>query len=224
MAAVIGLSAIFFLQDPFMDVRALTIQPQVPAGLLGVLTAPLVHGSLGHLAANCVAVLILGTLAGTVFPRATLRALPVIWLGSGLGTWLIATGGFHLGASGVLHGLAFLIATLALLRRDRASIAAALIALFFFGGMLVTILPHEMGVSWEYHLSGAVVGLLCAFVWRRADPLPPPRRYSWDEEAEAMERSDADLELPRPESVPVLWQREEADAVVLPFRPAPPPG
>ncbi len=227
MAVVIVLSAIFFLQGQLPDVRPFTIQPQVYAGLLGVLTAPLLHGSLGHLAANCVGVLILGTLAGTVFPRATLRAMPVLWIGSGLGTWLIATGGYHLGASGVLHGLAFLISTLALLRRDRASIAAALIALFFFGGMLVTILPHEMGVSWEYHLSGAVAGLLCAFLWRRADPLPPPRRYSWDEEAELPDgrgHGDADLELPRPDAVPVLWQREESGAVVLPFRPPTPPG
>ena len=54
-----------------------------------MLTAPLLHGSVGHLGANGVALLMLGTLAGTVFPRATLRALPLLWLGSGLGTWLI---------------------------------------------------------------------------------------------------------------------------------------
>jgi hypothetical protein len=40
-------------------------------GLLGVLTAPLLHGSAAHLAANAVALLILGTLAGSVYPRAT---------------------------------------------------------------------------------------------------------------------------------------------------------
>ena len=219
MATVIVLGLVFFAQGQFDDVRAFTIQPQNPAALLGILTAPLLHGSIGHLAANALSVLILGTLAGTVFPRATLRALPLIWLGSGLGTWLIGTGGFHLGASGVTHGLGFLVFTLGVLRRDRPAIAAALIAFFFFGGMLMTVLPQELGVSWEYHLSGAVSGLIAGLIWRRADPAPPRRRYSWEDEAETVVDADADLELPGPEQVPVLWQRQPpATGVVLPFR------
>ena len=97
MAVVVALGAVFFAQ-PFLPVAALSVQPQVPAGLVGVLTAPLLHGSIGHLAANAFAILTLGALAGTVFPRATLRALPILWLVSGFGTWLIGTGGVHLGA------------------------------------------------------------------------------------------------------------------------------
>lgn len=224
MASVVVLWLVFFLQGFSPDVRAFSIQPQVRSGLLGILTAPLLHGSSGHLAANGLSVLILGTLAGTVFPLATLRALPLIWIGSGLGTWLIATGGFHLGASGVTHGLGFLIFTLGILRRDRPAIAAALIAFFFFGGMVVSVLPHELGVSWEYHLSGALFGLLAGIVWRRADPPPPRRRYSWEDEPEPPAEADASLEPPRPEEVPVLWHREESSGVILPFRrPSQPP-
>lgn len=220
MVAVVVLGAVFFAQQALPDLRMFALQPQVPAGLLGVLTAPLLHGSIGHLAANSLSVLILGTLAGTVFPRAAIRALPLIWLGSGLGTWLIATGGFHLGASGVTHGLGFLVFTLGLLRRDRPAIAAALIAFFFFGGMLMSVLPFELGVSWEYHLSGAVVGVLAGILWRRADPVPPRRRYSWEDEAEP--EPEETLELPSPSEVPVIWHRPPAppapSGVVLPFR------
>ncbi len=221
MAAVIVLCAVFYLQSAIGDLRPYSIHPQDPGGLLGVLTAPLLHGSIGHLGANALSVLILGLLSGTVFPRATLRALPVIWLGSGLGTWLIATGGFHLGASGVTHGLGFLLFTLAVLRRDRPAIAAALIAFFFFGGMLMTVLPQELGVSWEYHLSGAAFGILAGVAWRRADPGPPGRRYSWDDEPDPEAVLAADpLELPAPHGVPVLWHRPEPESgKVLPFRP-----
>jgi membrane associated rhomboid family serine protease len=220
MAAVIALALVYLVGGEAPS--ALTVQPQKLAGLVGILTAPLLHGSVGHLAANALSVLILGTLAGTVFPRATLRALPLIWVGAGLGTWLIGTGGYHLGASGVTHGLGYLVFTLALLRRDRASIAAALIAFFFFGGMILSVLPMEMGVSWESHLSGAVAGVIAGVLWRRADPIPPRRNYSWELEPEA---GVADvLEPARPDKVPVIWRRSPSDeAVILRFRPRPPP-
>jgi membrane associated rhomboid family serine protease len=202
------------------DLRPFTLSPQSPAGLLGVLTAPLLHGSAGHWLANSSALLILGTLVGTVYPRAGLRALPVIWLLSGLGTWVIGQApSFHLGASGLTHGLGFLLFTLGVLRRDKAAIAAGFIAFFFFGGMLLTVLPREAGVSWEYHLCGAVAGVMAAFLWRRADPQPPRPRYSWEDEAEEP-APDPELEPPSPGEVPVLWQRPaEPTGVVLPFRP-----
>lgn len=220
MAFVAALGAIFFAGPWLGDLRPFTLSPQSPAGLLGVLTAPLLHGSAGHWLANSSALLILGTLVGTVYPRAGLRALPVIWLLSGLGTWVIGQApSFHLGASGLTHGLGFLLFTLGVLRRDKAAIAAGFIAFFFFGGMLLTVLPREAGISWEYHLCGAIAGVLAAFVWRRADPQPPRPRYSWEDEAEEP-APDPELELPSPGEVPVLWQRPaEPTGVVLPFRP-----
>jgi membrane associated rhomboid family serine protease len=221
--ALIGLALCFWAQmQGIVSTEALAIRPQDPGSLIGVLTAPLMHGSLGHLGANAFAVLTLGTLAGTVFPRATWRALPVIWIGSGLGTWLIGTGGSHIGASGVTHGLGFLVFALGVLRRDRAAIAAAMIAFLFFGGMLVTIFPNEIGVSWECHLAGAVSGLLAAVLFRKADPVPPRKRYSWEEEEEEGEGLDEDEAMYEPRSpgeVPVIWQRPlRVRPVVVPFR------
>jgi membrane associated rhomboid family serine protease len=220
MATVIALAVVFFLEGRLFDPSVFSIRPQVLTGLIGVITAPLLHGSTEHLFNNAFSLLVLGTLAGTVYPQATKRALPLIWLLSGLGTWLIAqTGGGHLGASGVIHGLGFMVFMLGLLRRDRPAIAAAMIAFFFFGSMLLTVLPQELGVSWEYHLSGALAGVLAAVLWRRADPPPPRRRYSWEDEPEVAGDADT-LEPPSPEQVPVLWHRPEPDPDnVLPFRP-----
>jgi len=169
-----------------------------------------------HIVANGIAVLMLGTLAGTAFPKATLRSLPLLWVGSGLVAWLLGTpGSHHLGASGVTHGLGFLVFTLGVLRRDRAAIAAGMLGFLFYGGMLMTILPREAGVSWESHLGGALAGVLAAFLFRRSDPMPPRHKYSWEleEELEA-ERSarDRDMFEPRaPGDVPVLWKREADD-------------
>ncbi len=171
-----------WLGQPF---AALTLRPHSISGLLGIITAPLLHGSLEHLVSNSLPILILGTLCGGLYPRATLRALPLIWLGSGIGTWLLGdAGSAHLGASGLAHGLMFLVFTLGVLRRDRQAIAAGMIAFFLYGGMLLTIFPRELGISWEAHLSGAVCGLLAAIIWRRCDPPLPRKRYSWEDEPE----------------------------------------
>ena len=109
-------------------------------------------------------------------------------------------------------------------------VGAALIAFFFHGGMLLTILPREAGVSWEYHLGGALAGIAAAFLWRHADPDPPRVRYSWEDEGgDDAGAADPELEPPPPADVPVLWHRAppEPAGTVLAFRPrgprAPPP-
>jgi membrane associated rhomboid family serine protease len=199
-----------------VDFDALGVRPRHPWGLIGVLTGPLIHADLGHLTANTLPLLVLGTLALYFFPRATRRAWPVIWLVAGAGVWLFGRDSLHFGASGLNHGLLFLVFVLGLLRRDRPAVAAALIAFFLYGGMVITVLPTEPGVSFEYHAFGALGGLLGALAFRRLDPPPPRKKYSWELEEELAalraQAEDDQYEPPRPEHVPVLWQR-----------PAPPP-
>lgn len=210
------LLALCFAAQQQVDWRALTVTPGSAAGLLGLLAAPLLHGSIEHLVANGIALLLLGTLAGTVYPKATLRALPLLWLGAGLGAWLLGQpGSHHLGASGVTHGLGFLVFMLGLLRRDRAAIAAGMLAFLFYGGMLMTILPREAGVSWESHLGGALAGVVAAFLFRRSDPQPPRRKYSWELEEELAQRQAAErdtYETRAADDVPVLWNRDDTPA------------
>lgn len=170
----------FWTGQPF---DGLALRPHVIAGLVGVLTAPLLHASLDHLASNSLPLLILGTLAGTLYPRAIARALPLIWIGSGLGTWFIGgRGTAHIGASGVAVGLMVMVFLMGLLRRDRQAIAGAMMAFFLYGSMLLSIFPREAGISWEMHLSGAVCGVIAAILWRRLDPALPRKRYSWEDE------------------------------------------
>lgn len=205
------------------DLGGLGIVPGNPWGLIGVLTAPLVHGSLEHLLANSFSLLVLGTLALYAYPRASVRALPLIWIVSGIGTWLIGRPPTHIGASGIGHGLMFFLFLIGVLRRDPRAIAVSLVTFFLYGGMLMTVLPREHGVSWEYHLCGAIAGAIAAILWRARDAAAPRPKYSWEYEEEQAVPADDEYELPSPSDVPVLWQRpeqpaEEARGVVIPFR------
>lgn len=199
-----------------IDTRPFALYPGRIDSLLGVLTSPLLHAGSEHLLANSFGLLILGVLTLYRYPASATFTITTIWILSGIGTWLIGRPSFHIGASGLTHGLMFFVFLSGLIRRDRTSIAAAMLTFMFFGGMLLTILPREENISFEYHLSGAIAGVLCAFLMRRRDPAPPRRKYSWEieEELEALratETVDAELQIPRPDDVPVLWHRPEEE-------------
>lgn len=193
LAAILMLLGIHAAVGNSDAVAPFAVQPHTASGLVGILTAPLLHGSWDHVLSNAIAILILGTLAGSVYPRASLRALPLLWLGSGIGAWLLGHAGeHHLGASGVTHGLMYLTLTLGILRKERSAVAAAMIVFLLYGGMVMAVLPLQEGVSWQSHLGGAIAGVLSAFLFRHADPPPPRRVYSYElDEEDAPTDSDA---------------------------------
>jgi membrane associated rhomboid family serine protease len=161
----------------------LGVFPRSLSGLPGVLTAPLIHESWTHLLSNTAPLLGLGVIAMYGFPLATRHAVPLIWLLSGLGVWMFGRESFHIGISGLTHGLMFYVVLMGVLRRDPLSIALALIVFLLFGGMASGIIPGEPAISFEYHLFGAIAGVLTAAGLRRMDPMPARVRRS-DEETE----------------------------------------
>jgi membrane associated rhomboid family serine protease len=165
----------------------LGIRPRVADGLLGILFAPLMHGGFDHLIANSAPLFVLGTAMLYLYPRASLRVLPAIYVGPGVAVWLFARDAVHLGASGLVYGLWSYILASGLIRRDRRAIGAALLVCFMYGAMVWGVLPLEQGVSWETHLAAAVIGLVLAPLTRRQD-VAPRRVYSWEQESAELEQ------------------------------------
>ncbi len=165
----------------------LGILPGKATGLLGILTAPLIHGSWEHLIANTLPLLLLGAVVLYGYPRSRWRVIATIWLVSGFGVWLFARPSYHFGASGITHGLLFFLLVVGILRRDRRSIGLLMIAFFMYGTMVLTIFPRDPQVSFEYHFFGAVGGVIAALLFRAYDPQPLKKVYSWDFEAEEEE-------------------------------------
>ena len=158
------------------------VYPGSLSGLIGVLLAPLLHGSFGHLFANTPPLLILGTALLYGYPRSARIALPAIYLGTGLCVWLFGREAWHIGASGLTFGFMFYVFTIGAIRWDKRAIALSMIVFLLYGGMIVGILPGEPNISFESHLFGAIIGTLLAIFLRNTDPRPPEKKYSWDYE------------------------------------------
>ena len=164
-----------------LGVEDFGVRPRELAGLPGIFFAPLMHSGFAHLVANSLPLLVLGTAMLYLYPNAALRVLPAVYLGPGVAVWLLARGGVHVGASGLIYGLVGYVFVAGLIRRDRRAIAASLLVAFLYGASVWGVLPIERGVSWETHLAAALIGLGLAIVLRRLD-IPPRRRYTWEDE------------------------------------------
>ncbi len=164
--------------------------PRRTDGLKGILFAPLIHGSWLHLLANTPPLLVLGTTMFYGYPKASRIALPMIYLLSGLGVWLFARGNYHIGSSGLAHGMMFFVFVIGVLRRDKLSIALSMIVFFLYGGMIWSILPQRQGISFESHFFGAVVGVSMAFMLRKLDQALPEKKYEWEENDDGFDEHD----------------------------------
>ena len=140
------------------------IVPRTERGLWGILFAPFLHANVAHLAANSISLLILGWLTLAFAGRRTFWIVSAsAALGAGLCAWTFgAPGTVHIGASGVIFGLAaYLILAGFMMRRWQAALVAVVLVVLF-GGMFYGVLPQEGPVSWESHLSGALAGVWAA--------------------------------------------------------------
>ncbi|MGH8851724.1 MAG: rhomboid family intramembrane serine protease [Casimicrobiaceae bacterium] len=157
------------------------VRPRELAGLPGIFLAPLLHGGVAHLVANSLPLLVVGTAMLHLYPDSARWALPAIYLAPGVAVWLFARGGVHVGASGLIYGLASFVFVSGIIRRDRRAIAASLLVAFIYGSLAWGVLPIRPGVSWETHLAAALIGVALAIALHRLDR-PPRRRYAWEDE------------------------------------------
>ncbi|WP_158969028.1 rhomboid family intramembrane serine protease [Paraglaciecola sp. L3A3] len=167
-----------------LNLTSLGLTPHSVFGLLGIITAPLIHGSLQHLFNNTLAILILGSVLYYGYPKSWIKVVTLIWLLSGIGVWLFAREANHIGASGLTHGAFFFLFVVSLFRRDKSSVGIMMIAFLMYGGMTMSIFPREEAISYEYHFFGALAGVLAAFIWKGLDPKPVEKKYDWEDEHE----------------------------------------
>ena len=170
LGSLLGLMWLSFIANSLILDNALLrygVRPRDLDGLIGLVTAPFLHGTLGHVLSNSLPFLILGWL---VLSRSISRFILVSFAGAvigGLGIWLIGSGdSIHVGASGVVFAYFGYLLLAGWFERSLLSILLSLIVFASYGGLIWGVFPGRLGISWEGHLFGFLSGALVARLTR----------------------------------------------------------
>lgn len=174
--------------------------------IYGIFTMPFLHGDFKHLASNSMPFLVLGTALFYFYKYTGFKILFLLYIGTGIFTWITARPSYHIGLSGIVYGLAAFLVFAGFLSKNRALTAISFVVIFLYGSMIWGVLPGKEGVSWEGHLFGAVSGMLLAF-WFAKDVVKP--EIIEDTEVWEDEFSDFDTGLPHSTEINYEYQEKE---------------
>jgi membrane associated rhomboid family serine protease len=138
------------------------ILPRHPFGLIGIFTSPFLHGHWNHLFFNSIPLFLLLVLmlaqGWTQFLNVTLNIMVI----SGLAVWLFGRKALHVGASGLIMGYMGYLLAQAVRKPDASAIVLGVLALYYCGSILASLLPSDAKTSWEGHVFGFAAGILAA--------------------------------------------------------------
>ena len=199
MGAVWAMSAIGGWELGFLGVH-----PRHWDGLPGIITSPFIHADFSHLASNAIPMLVLGSSLIYFYKDIALRVFLVIYIATGLMVWIGARPSWHIGASGVVYGLAAFVFVSGLIRKHTGLMAMALIVAFLYGSMIWGLFPEFFPgepISWESHLFGIFSGVIVAWFYRKEGP--KSKEPEWDEEE--------DEEDSAPDDADAYWKNTLSD-------------
>ena len=172
--------------------------PHSVNSLVGIFTLPFLHSNWEHLLSNTIPILVLGTALYYCYPTLANRVLLITYLASGLITWCIGRPDTtHIGASALVYGLNLFLIVSGFIRGNRMLIVVSLIMVFLYGSFIWGMIPSlaiPQNISWEGHLSGALIGVLLAIFLRKEGPQKEIHHWEEDDDDENGSSPDSDDE------------------------------
>lgn len=154
--------------------------PRTLEGLRGIFISPFVHSGIKHLFNNTIPLFVLTLSLFYFYRKLSWKVLGYGLILTGLVTWMIGRPAFHIGASGMIYMLAGFLFFKGVFSKHYRLVALSLIVVFLYGGMLWYVTPVDPEISWEGHLSGLVIGLLFAILFKKDIALVP--KYEWEKD------------------------------------------
>lgn len=171
-----------------VDFSGFGIFPQTLRGLPGILFSPFIHSDFNHLFNNSLPLFFLSVALFFFYSEVALKIFIWTFLFTGLLVWIAGREAWHIGASGLVYGLASFLFFSGIIRKYFRLIALSLLIVFLYGSMVWGIFPGiYKNVSWESHMLGFFSGVVLSVWYRNEGPQKPV--YEWmNEEDEETER------------------------------------
>jgi len=166
------------------------IYPLTIEGLPGILLSPFIHADFGHLFNNSIPLLFLSTALFYFYSDIAIRIFSWTYFLTGFLVWIAGRQAYHIGASGLVYGLASFLFFSGIIKRYFRLVALSLLIVFLYGSMIWGLFPGiYVNISWESHMLGFISGILLAVWYRSEGPQEPV--YEWlDEEEEEMNEEE----------------------------------
>jgi len=175
-----------------IDFSGFGIHPLYADGLPGIIFSPFIHADIRHLFNNSLPLFFLSVALFYFYSEVAIKVFIFTWALTGVLVWLAGRSSWHIGASGIVYGLASFLFFSGIIRKYFRLVALSMLIVFLYGSMVWGIFPglYE-NVSWESHMLGFFSGITLAILYRKEGPQAPV--YEWLDEEE--EERDGDKEI-----------------------------
>jgi membrane associated rhomboid family serine protease len=164
-----------------INLASLGIYPLTPKGLPGIIFSPFIHANFGHLFNNSLPLFFLGTALFYFYSEIAVKVSLWTYFLTGTLVWIAGRDAWHIGASGLIYGLASFLFFSGIIRKYFRLVALSLLIVFLYGSMVWGIFPNiYREISWESHMLGFISGIILAVAYRKEGPQQPA--YEWNEE------------------------------------------
>ncbi len=143
------------------------VYPRSFKGFRGVFCMHFIHSNVNHLFNNSIPLFVLLSSLFYFYKDVAYKVLLFGGFFTGFFTWVIARESYHIGASGIVYLLFSFVFFSGIIKKHYRLVALSLIIIFLYGSMIWYVLPIKEGMSWEGHLSGFLVGLILAILYRK---------------------------------------------------------
>lgn len=195
----------------------LGVYPRHVKGIVGVFTAPLIHSNFSHLFSNSIPLFVLGSGLFYYYRTVAYKIFFMILFATGFWVWVSARPSYHIGASGVVYGLASFMFLSGVIKKNMSLSAFALVVVFLYGNMIWGVLPVLPHISWESHLMGAIAGIVMAFYYKELGP--QKTTYLWETEVDdSVDEESVPIEIidAKQEEEPSRNESDDANSNVSP--------
>lgn len=165
---IIAIWVIYWVEIQFnYNFNKYGIYPRTLKGFRGVFFTHFIHSNTSHLFNNSIPLFVLLSSLFYFYKDVAYKVLIFGGFLAGFLTWIIARESYHIGASGIVYLLFSFVFFSGIIRKHFRLVAISLIIIFLYGSMIWYVLPIKEGMSWEGHLSGFLIGLILAILYRK---------------------------------------------------------